>query len=339
MSLSNPLPQGRRVGCRRGFTLIELLVVIAIIAILIGLLLPAVQKVREAAARMTCQNNLKQIGLGLTQHHSQFGVFPSNGFYRTGDPILFSTQPAGGPVVPWGIGNPNLSPAAQTGPWSYSVLPFIEQTNAHDQLIIGSATARVAVANVVKIYLCPSRGRDGAQSCPAVDPGPTYPGWAYQTGTLNPWGKTDYAANGDIARTPPLGVAFASNSKLVSVTEIGDGASNTILVGEKSLDPDAYNTGGWANDEPYVLGGTSSLTRPYVLGGTSLPPGTVSLLLQDKSGLGSAALLNWGSAHTGVSQFVYADGSVHSLSFSVSGAILGALLTTNGKEVLPPSAY
>jgi prepilin-type N-terminal cleavage/methylation domain-containing protein/prepilin-type processing-associated H-X9-DG protein len=330
MTLSIPLPHGRRVRSRRGFTLIELLVVIAIIAVLVGLLLPAVQKIRETAARMSCQNNLKQIGLGLTQHHTQFGVFPSNGYFPGGT-VLFSTQPAGGPVYPWGIGDANKSPATQTGPWSYSVLPFIEQTNAHDQLFIGSKTAPIAVANVVKIYLCPSRGRDGAESCPAVDPGPTYPGWAYQTGTLNPWGKSDYAANPDIALD---GGPFPSNSKLVSVTDITDGASNTILVGEKSLDPDAFNIGGWANDEPYVLGGTKSLVRYG------------SLLLQDRSGLGTAALTNWGSAHPGTAQFVYADGSVHSLTVAVNnapgpwpGTILQWLLTRNKGETLPDTAY
>jgi prepilin-type N-terminal cleavage/methylation domain-containing protein len=337
MTLSNLLPLGRRVRSRRGFTLIELLVVIAIIAVLVGLLLPAVQKIRETAARMSCQNNLKQIGLGLTQHHTQFGVFPSNGYFPVTTPptpVQYSTQMPGLPPSPWGIGDPNKSPAAQTGPWSYSLLPFIEQTNSHDQ--IGSAlTAQAAVANVVKIYLCPGRGRDGAQACPVpTDPGPVYPGWNYQVGLpgvppslLNPWGKCDYAANGYIALTPPNGLPFASNSKLISVTDIGDGASNTVLVGEKSLDTDAYNIGGWANDEPYVLGGTSSLSRTGIF------------LLQDRSGLQLNALTNWGSAHAGVGQFVYADGSVHTLSTSISGVVLHALLTINGKEVLPDNAY
>jgi prepilin-type N-terminal cleavage/methylation domain-containing protein len=333
MMLSRSIGTGERAR-RRGFTLIELLVVIAIIAILIGLLLPAVQKVREAASKASCQNNLKQIGLGMIQHHTHFGVFPSNGFYLKIDPLQYSTQPPGLSAIPWGIGNVNLSPANQTGPWSYSVLPFIEQTNAHD-LISTPATTQQAVANVVKIYLCPSRGRDGAQSCPPTDPGPTYLGWNYQTGSpgvppglLNPWGKCDYAANGYIAINPPTpGLPFPSTSSLVSLTDITDGASNTILVGEKSLDHDAYNTGGWANDEPYVLGGTTSLTR---LG---------SLLLQDRSGLGTGALTNWGSAHMGVTQFVYADGSVHSLNNSISGPIVSALLTIRGKEVLPDSAY
>jgi prepilin-type N-terminal cleavage/methylation domain-containing protein/prepilin-type processing-associated H-X9-DG protein len=328
MTLPSSLPHGRRVGSRRGFTLIELLVVIAIIAVLVGLLLPAVQKVRETAARMTCQNNLKQIGLGLTQHHTQFGVFPSNGYYPKGTTVLFSTQPLGAPTpIPWGIGNPNLPPATQTGPWSYSVLPFIDQTNSHDQ-IGNPLTVQAAVANVVKIYLCPTRGRQGAQVCPPIEPlGAVYAGWKYQFGAppgLNPWGKCDYAANPFIALN---GGPFASNSKLVSVSDISDGASNTILEGEKSLDPDAYDTGGWANDEPYVLGGTLSLIR------------TGSLLLPDKAGLGMAALTNWGSAHQGTSQFVYADGSVHSLTYSVSGVVLAALLTINGHEVLPDTAY
>ena len=95
-----------------------------------------------------------------------------------------------------------------------------------------------------------------------------------------------------------------------------------------------FNIGGWANDEPYVLGGTKSLVRYG------------SLLLQDRSGLGTAALTNWGSAHPGTAQFVYADGSVHSLTVAVNnapgpwpGTILQWLLTRNKGETLPDTAY
>src|SRR5919109_646223 len=107
---------------RPGFTLIELLVVIAIIAVLIGLLLPAVQKVREAAARMQCQNNLKQIGLALHNHHSAYGYFPTSGGSGSGITRVGGAVVAAGPAG-----------ATQNGGVLLQILPFIEQENVFRQ--------------------------------------------------------------------------------------------------------------------------------------------------------------------------------------------------------------
>jgi hypothetical protein len=177
-------------------------VVIAIIGTLVGLLLPAVQKVREAAARAQCANNLKQLGLAFHNHHDAFGFFPSGGWDSSAPPTYLNGVPAVG--------------AKQGAGWGFQVLPFIEGDNVY------KAGAVVAVATPNKTFFCPSRR--GPQQI-------TYPD-NYNpplTGGNVTHALCDYAASnkegtGVVRRVTPTRMA-----------DITDGTTNTLLVSEKRL--------------------------------------------------------------------------------------------------------
>jgi prepilin-type N-terminal cleavage/methylation domain-containing protein/prepilin-type processing-associated H-X9-DG protein len=292
-----------------GFTLIELLVVIAIIATLIGLLLPAVQKTREAAARTVCRNNLHQLSAAVLHHQMDFKVFPTNGGPAPGQTNLIAT--AGGW---WGMADPTASPDQQTGSWCYSILNFIEQGNAVTQNAQG--------ANVA-LFVCPSRGRSQPQVVPATDP--LDPSVAYTNGGLNPWCKTDYAGNWYLlvnrwvdGGCPVVGTPYR-------LSDITDGTSNTLLLGEKAMDPKRYNLGTWWFDEPVFSGGSAGTCRS----GTLVLPDVLA-------GTSGSYPYNWGSPHDAGTQVAYADGSVRTLNFGVAGSVVYGLMTPAGGEPVSP---
>jgi prepilin-type N-terminal cleavage/methylation domain-containing protein len=301
-------------GGRQAFTLIELLVVIAIIAILIGLLLPAVQKVREAAARSQCQNNLKQIGLAMHAFHDSYGYFPQGG----GDP---------------GGENPAVRPFYFS--WTFHIYPYIEQGNLYqlaptDQMtdmttIAGGNAALGALdKSLIKIFYCSTRR--GVQ--------------LYHNDAV-----TDYAGNtGTTGAGTGLtnGVIVVNNSPNYSRVKMGmvlDGTSNTMLVGERRVNLADISSGNDCYDnEPAVRPADDCdvLRRAQPVGGSWLgpaqdptTPNTISCGV-----LGGGGLCQFGSSHVAGMQAVLCDGSVRMIQFGVDPVTFKNLCSRNdGKPV------
>ena len=344
--------QKKRYRSPQGFTLIELLVVIAIIAILIGLLLPAVQKVREAAARMSCSNNLKQIGLAVHNYHDANGYLPPWGFD-------FNPAPPGNPLGPQTQGHAALT----------LILPYIEQGNI---LQAGNLQLSVldprnwppnwgtnpAVTTRVKVYMCPSAPeRD-------IDYAPYF---VQQLGLPNagPFrlGPSDYAPirgyhsnfRNACAPTSPLppsngfnpgndnGGAFGIKGLMtangltvgrISIVHLTDGSSNTLLVAESAGRHQVYArnrlTSAWALNASYF--DYNATIQVLGFSNDGLVPNGGCCVINCTNGGGAAAYQMY-SFHTGGMNALRGDGSVQFIRDSVAPAIVAALVSRNGQEV------
>jgi prepilin-type N-terminal cleavage/methylation domain-containing protein len=310
---------------RRGFTLIELLVVIAIIAVLIALLVPAVQKVREAAARSQCQNNLKQIGLAVTMHHEDFKYMPSGGL---------SWQDS---VRVWSGGRP-ASFETQSYGWLYQILPYIEQTalwlNSSDAVVAGSP---------IEIYYCPAlRGitiidytQDGGYT-----PKRFMNDYVANAGSWGACGDTSKGSNafdGAIVPSPQtVNTSYPGSGVKINLAMFTDGKSNTILAGEKYVTYDALMTQNCNNDQGWINGwdnDTIAFAR-YVNGATSTNSGNPVVPPVRIQPGGPTCSLTMGSIHAGGCQVVFCDVSVHNISFGVSQNTWLALCTRNASDAI-----
>ncbi len=301
-----------------GFTLVELLVVIAIIGILIALLLPAIQAAREAARRAQCANNLKQIGLGVINHVDCQKHYPTCGW---------GNQWVGDPNYGFGIGQP--------GGWIFNILPWVEMKSVHGMakgIPAGSARAQM-LGSMTQIPI-------SFMNCPTRRPAIAYPAkktpyYSNNAVVMATNSRADYAGNaGDFAaftfygpgsNPPPAGFPWPNESDPIMngvccvhytlrLREISDGTSHTYYAGEKYLTPDYYRNGlDYADDASMFAGYDWDTVRwgnfDVNNAANNLPP------QRDRTGFGM--IPNFGSPHSAVCNFVYCDGSVHPISYTI----------------------
>jgi len=281
-------------------------VVIAIIAILIGLLLPAVQKVREAAARTQCINNLSQLGKAIHLHNDQFGFLPNGGDWWGQPPTYLS------------VGQPAIGKGQFAG-WGFQILNFIEQNNVWR----GSGATTVAQAQIsaigapIKTFACPARR--SVLLLPAT-------GAWYGPGGSYPHMPTDYAGsygttgnNGAIVQNTP------SNGQTIELNrDIPDGLTSTIVLGEKQLDSALVGQYQSDDNEGYSSGWDWDVVR-----GTSIPPA------QDVKWNRGYSDNRFGSIHSGGCYFMLGDASVRMISYSVDPTTFQRLGSRNDGQPIP----
>jgi prepilin-type N-terminal cleavage/methylation domain-containing protein/prepilin-type processing-associated H-X9-DG protein len=317
------------MNCRKrtnsGFTLVELLVVIAIIGVLVAILLPAIQAAREAARRTQCINNLKQQGLAVLNHLSTKKHFPTGG------------------TIPWHEQDQSFRDGYG---WAFQILPYVEEdalrqlannyTKAATSAQRAEANRQVRTA-LVPFYACPSRRApllivngacplstaNGPGGCASMDYAGITTAMSKNSPPKDPPGFNEHEAGfwgvaGQDFSMPPQSVEFrgifvrTGHSRPTTIGQVLDGASKTIMISEKRLYTNRYETGEWDDDQgwsdgwdPDVLRWCGSPPAPDIRAGAPGDPGN------RRRGFEA------GSAHSSAVNAVFADGSVHTITYDI----------------------
>ena len=313
---------------RSAFTLIELLIVIAIIAVLIGLILPAINRAREAANRMTCSNNLRQLGLGFHSYHQQQNYLPTAG---TGDYCApsYNSGPGGAPLQGW----------QQDAGWGFQILPFIDA----EPTWLGGAAAVTSADRVkgslavpMKIFTCPTR-RGLARATYKNAAFPSQSAYAALKNTQFIVAMSDYAGcNGNANSVTVLtsgvigsGIVLSQSAgrSTVQLGDITDGTSYTLMLGEKAANPHVAATKLSEDDSGYASGFSNQNFNTVRFTAPTLLPVRDDFVTLPTGGA-------FGSAHGGSWLGLMADGSVQSLTYTIDATIYSGLGTIRGKEII-----
>ena len=329
---------------RRAFTLVELLVVIAIIGILIGMLLPAVQQVREAARRTQCMNNIRQIALGSLNFESAHMHFPTAGDCSD---AYHDPNQGSGPIFDF-----------ENAGWAFQILPFIEQNNIHNRRSTDAwwGGSPALVEQSVPIFNCPSRaerfatynlfrvalGDYAAVAGPYADENGDVPNYGLtfsNTSDPNP-SESQTVFTGMIAKGGHGNVSSNNPTKYgkIGFGAVTDGSSNTILLMEKAVNADSYS---FARDNPYKdwwdtgYYHTADYTalRMFSVGSSSAWFGSEPIKMMadneqrpaswvDGFSDGRTRELGFGSAHPGTVTSVFGDGSTHSIDMDADNVLM-----------------